>query len=201
MRYLLQALCACALVGTVHSGASAQTPEEAGAPDPELEAPEPSGQAGSDEGGLSPRLRERTRKKWDPSVYDVRDDPRPPIQYTSAPQSSHSKRAPNVGPSVGLALSVVSLVGGLVMVGVGASQAVTSCFFEPCPETPRSSAALIGTGAVLTVGGVIGIAISAMGLSGHSSASFDEKRTRGKAQNERGPRRLRWDGTRSRVVF
>jgi len=110
----------------------------------------------AEEGGLSPRLRKRTQRSWDPSAYDVRGEPRPMVQYPSAPQKPSR---PMLAPGIGLGVSVASFVGGLVMVGVGVSQSFCISFGEPC-ETPRSSPVLIGTGAVLTVGGLIGTIVS-----------------------------------------
>jgi len=51
--------------------ASAQPGEEGTTPEPTLQEPTPSAEPPSKEGGLSPRVRKRTRKQWDPSVYDV----------------------------------------------------------------------------------------------------------------------------------
>jgi len=58
---------------------SAQAGEEAETSAPSLQEPAPSSEAGHEEGGLSPGLRKRTRKKWDPGTYDV-PPPRPATQ-------------------------------------------------------------------------------------------------------------------------
>jgi hypothetical protein len=87
------------------------------------------------------------------------------------------------------------------MVGVGASQAFCVSFGEPC-ETPRSAPVLIGTGAALTVGGLIGTIVSGMALAGHTNmARIDHEPTQGKAQHPRKARRVQWDRSRSQFVF
>lgn len=171
--------------------ASAELAEEGDTPEPSLQESAPTAESSGDEAGLSPRLRERTRKNWDPTAYD--------IHYTSTPKKpgraprAKKKRNPALAPGIALGVSMGAFVGGLVMVGVGASQAFCISLGEPC-ETPRSSAVLIGTGAVLTVGGLVGTIVSAVELS-------DRDRRSAKAPSRRTARRVKWDSGSSRLVF
>ena len=142
------------------------------------------------EGGLSPRLRKRTQRHWDPSAYDVRSDPRPRIQYTSAPQKP---TRPKLAPGIGLGVSIASLVGGVAMMSVGVSQRFCISFGEPC-DTPRSSGVLIGTGAALTVFGLLGTIVSGVAFRDSEGASA-------KAPSQRNARRVQWDPAQSRLVF
>ena len=202
MRRLLGLLFVCALMEASHLSASAQVSEGGAPAESSLDEAATSDDSRDDEGGLSPRLRKRTQRNWDPSTYDVREDPRPGVRYTSVPrESTRRKLPPSAGPSIGLALSVPAFVGGLVMVGVGASQAFCISFGEPC-ETPRSAPVLIGTGAALTVGGLIGTIVSGMELAGHTNmARIDNEATQAKAQHPRKARRVQWDHRRAQFVF
>jgi len=178
-----------ALCGLPES-ATAQLAEEGATPEPNLQEPALSDHSPGDEGGLSPRLRKRTQRNWDPSAYDVRDDPRPRIQYTSAPQKT---ARPKLAPGIGLGVSIASLVGGLAMMSVGVSQRICISFGEPC-YVPSSSSVLIGTGAGLMVGGLIGTIVSSVALK-------DSERARAKTPSQRNARRVQWDPAQSRVVF
>lgn len=172
-------------------GASAHDAERGATPEPSAEGPAGSEDSPADEGGLSPRLRKRTQRNWDPSAYDAQGAPRPSIHYTSAPPRKPAR--PQLAPGIGLGVSIASFVGGLAMVGVGVSQRFCISFGEPC-ETPGSSGVLIGTGAVLSVGGLIGTIASGIALS-------DSERARAKAPKQRNERRVQWELAQSRLVF
>lgn len=182
---MLVALCA------LPQRASAEGVEEGTTPEPDLQEPAQMDGSSDDEGSLSPRLRKRTQRNWDPTAYD--------IHYTSkskkpgrTPRAKKS-RNPALAPGIGLGVSMGCFIGGLAMVGVGASQAFCISFGEPC-ETPRSSPVLIGTGAVLTVGGLIGIIVSGIELR-------NSDRRSSKAPSHRSARRVQWDSGASRLVF
>jgi hypothetical protein len=162
--------------------ATAQLAEEGATPEPNLQEPALSDHSPGDEGGLSPRLRKRTQRNWDPSAYDVQGDPRPSIQYTSAPQKP---TRPKLGPGIGLGISIASLVGGVAMMSVGVSQRFCISFGEPC-DAPRSSGVLIGTGAALTVFGLLGTIVSGVAFRNSEGA-------RAKAPSQRNARRVQWD--------
>ena len=189
MRYLVGFVCVMALVALPQS-ASAQADEEGATSEPNLEEPALSDHSPGDEGGLSPRLRKRTQRNWDPSAYDARGDPRPSIQYTSAPQKT---ARPKLAPGIGLGVSIASLVGGLAMMSVGVSQRICISFGEPC-YVPSSSSVLIGTGAALTVFGIIGTVVSGVAFK-------DSGRARARTPSQRNARRVQWDLETSRVVF
>ncbi|MGB5350881.1 MAG: hypothetical protein WBM96_19455 [Polyangiales bacterium] len=190
MRYFVGFVCVLALAA-VPLSVSAQQKEEGATPEPDQQEPARMDESSDDEGGLSPRLRKRTQRNWDPTAYD--------IHYTSKPEKpgrtprAKKSRNPALAPGIGLGVSMGCFIGGLAMVGVGASQAFCISFGEPC-ETPRSSPALIGTGAVLTVGGLIGIIVSGIELR-------NSDRRGSKAPSHRSARRVQWDSGTSRLVF
>mgnify|MGYP001550608516 FL=1 len=190
MRYVVVLVLAMAFVAAP-LGANAQEADHGTTPEPSVEEPAVSDDSAGNEGGLSPRLRNRTQRNWDPSAYDVSGDSRPIIQYTAAPPKKPAR--PQLAPGIGLGVSIASLVGGLAMVGVGVTQGICISFGEPC-ETPASSSVLIGTGAVLSVGGLIGTIVSGIALS-------DSERAGAKAPKQRNVRRLQWDLGQSRLVF
>jgi hypothetical protein len=189
MRYLIGFVFVVAL-GISPLSATARAGEEGATSEPNLQEPALSDHSPSGEGGLSPRLRKRTQRNWDPSAYDARGDPRPSIQYTSAPQKT---ARPKLAPGIGLGVSIASLVGGLAMMSVGVSQRIFNCFGEPC-YAPSSSSVLIGAGAALTVGGLIGTIVSSVALR-------DSERNRAKAPSQRNARRVQWDPAQSRIMF
>ena len=164
--------------------ASAQAEEAATDSEPTLQEPPPSAEPSRDEGGLSPRVRKRTRQQWDPSVYEV---------PTTSRRETRSH--PALGAGIGLGISVVSLVGGIAMVVVGVSGRICISFGEPCTE-PDWVAPVLGTGAILSVGGLVGIVASsiALGDSDHGRAGLKEPK-HGRA------RRVQWDPGASRLVF
>ena len=185
MAAMLAALC------VLPQSVSAQVAEEGAAPEPTLEEPAPAAESSGEEGGLSPRLHERTRKNWDPSAYEIQYTPRP--KEPSHTSRARKPRNPALAPGIALGVSLVSLGGGLAMVTVGVSQRICISFVEPC-YTPSSSAVLIGTGAALTLGGLVGTIVSSVALR-------DVERRRSKAPNHRAARWVKWDSETSRLVF
>jgi hypothetical protein len=169
-----------------------------------------------EEGGLSPRVRKRTRQKWDPHVYEVPssepateepalqlqlDDaglgvvpppPRTPDGYTLEEAELRVKRA-----KIGFGVSGVAFFAG-VMMGFVAMANRESCFLAwgECPEYPDWVAPVGWTGLTLAMGGLVGMAVSGVML-----------RTRKRDRNwlrqaqRTTPRRVQWDLAQSRVVF
>ena len=190
MRYVVDRVWAWPF-GAAPLAAMATEADHGTTPDPCVVEPDVSDDLAGNEGVLSPRICNRTQRNWDPSAYDVSGDSRPIIQYTAAPPKKPAR--PQLAPGIGLGVSIASLVGGLAMVGVGVTQGICISFGEPC-ETPASSSVLIGTGAVLSVGGLIGTIVSGIALS-------DSERAGAKAPKQRNVRRLQWDLGQSRLVF
>jgi len=65
---------------------------------------------------------------------------------------------------IGLVVSAVAMTGGIAMVAVAGSNATWVCVFE-CEPTPAWVGPVGGTGAVLMVGGLVGMILSAVRLS------------------------------------
>jgi len=161
---------------TLPQSASAQPGEEATTPEPTLQEPTPSAESSSKEGGLSPRVRKRTRKQWDPSVYDVQP---------------YSRQAPGIG----LGISLAAFGGGIAMAAIGTSELICISFGEPCSR-PAWAAPVLGTGVLLMIGGLAGTIASSIELArttGHRTSSM--------APNHRKGRRAKWDSKTSRLVF
>jgi len=89
MRCVLRFVLALAFVASPLS-VGAQEGEEGMTPKPSAEEPALSDHSPGDEGGLSPRLRKRTQRNWDPSTYDARGDPRPTIIHLRATKETCS---------------------------------------------------------------------------------------------------------------
>lgn len=174
---------------------SAQADEEAETSEPSLQQPAPSSEAADDEGGLSPGLRKRTRKKWDPGTYDVQP---PGTEFALIP-SQPPKRGLNARQraGIGLGVSIIAFGAGIGMGMAALGGAICINFGEPEPCSRPNWVAPVGiTGALLSVGGVIGMAVSGTELR-HSKHDQDSMR----ATPHRTPHRAHWDLARSRLVF
>ena len=173
--------------------ASAQPGEEGTTPEPTLEEPAPSAEPSSEEGGLSPRVRKRTRKQWDPSVYDVQPTSK---RKTRRPTSRQKPpKNPKQAPGIGLGISLAAFGGGIAMAAIGTSELICISFGEPCSR-PAWAAPVLGTGVLLMIGGLAGIIASSIELArttGHRTSSM--------APNHRKGRRAKWDSKTSRLVF
>jgi hypothetical protein len=173
-----------AALAALPQSASAQAGEEGTTPEPNLQEPTPSAEPSSKEGGLSPRVRKRTRQQWDPNVYDVQ------------PTSKRKTRSrPGLGPGIGLGVSLAALGGGIAMVAIGTSELICISFGDPCSH-PDWAGPVLGTGVVLMIGGFAGIIGSSIAL-----ADTTGHRTSSRAPNHRKGRRAKWDLGTSRVVF
>jgi hypothetical protein len=205
MRYLVGFVCVVALVALPQS-ASAQAGEEGAT----------SSEPAREEGGLSPRVRKRTRQKWDPHVYEVPssepateepalqlqlDDagvgvvpppPRTPDGYTVEEMELRVKRA-----KIGFGVSGVAFFAG-VMMGFVAMANWESCFLAwgECPEDPDWVAPVGWTGLTLAMGGLVGMAVSGVRLAKNKRAREWLRQT-----HYGTPRRAQWDLARSRLVF
>jgi len=94
---------------------------------------------------------------------------------------------------IGLGVSVVAFIGGVVMASAGGVASV--CLWSPC--SPPGWAAPVGiTGAVLIVGGIVGI-----GVSGRKLRRRKRDRDSLRAAHYGKPRRVQWDLAQSRLVF
>jgi len=168
--------------------ASAQPGEEGTTPEPTLQEPTPSAEPPSKEGGLSPRVRKRTRKQWDPSVYDVQPTSK---RKTRRPTSRQKPpKNPKQAPGIGLGISLAAFGGGIAMAAIGTSELICISFGEPC------SAPVLATGVLLMIGGLAGIIASSIEL-----ARTTGHRTSSTAPNHRKGRRAKWDSKTSRLVF
>lgn len=192
--------------------ARAQAGEKVEASEPSLKEPAPSSEAAHEEGGLSPGLRKRTRKKWDPGTYDVppsrpaTQEPALQLELDSAgsdfaiiPPSPPPKRGLDARQraGIGLGVSVVAFGAGVGMGMAALAGSICINFGEPEPCSRPSWVAPVGiTGALLAVGGVIGMAVSGSELrhSRHERGSL-RATTRGLCD------RAQWDVARSRLVF
>ena len=204
MRYLIGLLFGSVL-WVLPLSASAEVGEQ----DPTQEAvlDEPA----SEEGSLSPRLRKRTREKWDPQTYEVRDPPpsteKPELQleldspgagFAVIPPETESRRRGLDARSragIGVGVSVLAFVAGLGMVGAGASNSFCISLGEPC-STPSWATPVAAVGGLFVVGGIIGIGVSASQLRKHDPGR-DSSRERHHAK----PRGVGWDLAKSRLVF
>ena len=181
---------------TLPQSASAQLDEEATTPEPNLQEPAPSTEAPSNEGGLSPRVRKRTRKQWDPNAYDVQPTSKRKTRGDVRPTSkrkTHSR--PGLGPGIGLGVSLAVFGGGIAMVVIGTSELICISFGDPCSH-PDWAGPVLGTGVVLMIGGIAGIIVSSTEL-----ADSTGHRTSSRAPKHRKERRAKWDSKTSRLVF
>ena len=208
MRYPVGLVCLLAGLVALPLSVSAQVGEEGTTSEENLQESAASSEPAHEQGALSPGLRKRTRKKWDPQTYDVPasrpspeepalqlklDDagvqlvsppPRTPDGYTLEEMDRRVERA-----KIGLGVSA-----GLVLVGVALVLAPAfKCFLG---EWTESCNRLENAGIAVMVGGGLGM-IASGGLLGARKRKLRELR-----QAHYGtPRRVQWDLARSRVVF
>ena len=188
----------------------AQGGEEGATSAPNLQESASSSEPAPEEGGLSPRIRKRTRKKWDPQTYDVpasrpsSEEPALQLELDSAgagftliPPSQPSKRVLDARrrAGIGVGVSVVAFVAGLGMVGAAAAGSCFISFEEPC-SSPSWVAPVGITGAFLAVGGIVGMAVS-----GSEMRNAERDRDSLRKAHYGTPRRVQWDLAQSRLVF
>ena len=177
MRYLFGFLCVCAL-GVVTQSASAQDAEQRATSEPNLEEPAPSSEPSDEEGGLSPRVRERTRQQWDPDAYDL----------PSASKGQAHRRQGMHPAGIGFLTTTGVTVVGAVLVGVGMTR--------PSTGDLNRDIAPVAAGAVLMMVGGVGMIIS--------GAIWGRRTRQGRRLTEAHygrPQRVQWDLAESRLVF
>ena len=191
---------------------SAQAGGEDATLEPNLEEPAAPSEPAGEEGGLSPRLRKRTRQKWDPGTYDVppsRPSPEEPALqleldsagggFTLIPASQRPKRELDARQraGIGLGVSLVALGAGIGMATAAVGGSFSACILEPEPcYSPRWVAPVGITGGLLAVGGFVGIAVSVHELRKHQRA-----RNGSRHAHFGTPHRVQWDVARSQLVF
>jgi hypothetical protein len=122
------------------------------------------------------------------------------------------------GARIGFGVSVGAFVGGLVMMGVALPNATLVCVFE-CEPTPDWVGPVGGIGAILAVGGLVGMIVSGITLGRSQKEprrlepmSPDDLTGAKLRQRQRElrnlreahygtPRRVQWDPAQSRLVF
>jgi hypothetical protein len=183
MRYLFGFLCVCAMVWTSPENASAQDAEEAATPEPSLQ--EPSSEPASEGPALQLKL--------DSAGVDV--VPSPPRTVDGYTLEEMERRVRRAG--IGLGVSGGVLFAGVVMGAIALSEAAPFfCILEACPPTADWAAPVGWTGALLTVGGLLGM------ISFGTERGRRKRKLRELQEAHYGrPHRVQWDLARSRVVF
>lgn len=210
MLWLIRAACALALLVSPLS-VGADSGEEGAAQELDLEGSAVASEMGAEEGGLSPRLRKRTRKKWDPQTYEVREPPpsteKPELQleldspgagFAVIPPATESRRRgldARGRAGIGMGVSVLAFAAGLGMAAAAASQSICISLGEPCSR-PSWVAPVVVSGALLVVGGIIGIGVSASQLRKHPPDRYSSRV--GRHAKRRG---IGWDLASSQLVF
>jgi len=184
MRYLFGFLCVCALVRTSPLSVSAQDAEEGATSEPNLQEPATPSEPAPEEPALQLQL--------DAAGVDVAPSPLPtPDGYTLEEMELRVKRA-----GIGMGVSAGVFLAGVVMGAIALSEATPLVCLLDCPPAPEWVAPVGWTGALLTVGGLIGMIVSGKNLS------RSQRRLRELKEAHYGrPRRVQWDLAKSRVVF
>jgi hypothetical protein len=156
----------------------------------------------SDEGTLSPRVRKRTRQRWDPDTYELRlDSSGLSLSPPPAPRQKTDARLLHYRQGVIVSCLFVGIGG--VLIGFGAvslrkwqeEESLDSSFdFDLFP--PGGTFALLTFGAVAALGGFIGAAVS-----GSKLGARKRKLRELQAAHRGNPPRVQWDLAQSRVVF
>ena len=101
-------------------------------------------------------------------------------------------------PRAGLAVSSIVLGGGAAMMVVGFLNFEDAgiCVYGDCGRTPTWTVAVAVSGALLTIGGLVGIIVSGNRLAERKRELYELKNARSGT-----PRRAQWDLARSRLAF
>jgi hypothetical protein len=199
MRYLVGMMCVLAGLVALPLSASAQTGEEGTISEPNLQElapsfepdPEdlkdsvPSSEPASEEPALQLKLDSA-------GVEVVPSPPRTIDGYTLKEMELRVRRA-----GIGLGVSGGVLLAGVVMGAIALSEAAPFfCIIEACPPTAEWAAPVGWTGALLTLGGLVGMIATGKNLS-------RRKRKLRELQEARygRPHRVQWDLAQSRLVF
>ena len=176
MRYLFGFLSVCALVGTLSESASAQDAQEGTTSELSPQEPAPSSEPAPEEPALQIELDDDSVKLAPGSAR---------VDEADRLEEKMDLRVRRAG--IGLGVSAAVLVGGGVMLGVGAANAniVTG-----------EAVGLFAGGAVLTIGGLVGTIIT-----GRMLAHRKRDRDRFREAHHGTPPRVQWDLARSQLVF
>jgi hypothetical protein len=185
MRYLFGFLCVCAVAATLPLGVGAQDAEEAATAEPGVQDPAPSSEPAPEEPALQLKLDAA-------GVGVVPSPPRTADGYTLEEMELRVRRA-----GIGLGVSGGVLLAGVVMGAIALSEAAPFfCILEACPPTADWAAPVGWTGALLTVGGLLGM------ISFGTERGRRKRKLRELQEAHYGrPHRVQWDLARSRLVF
>lgn len=169
-------------------------------PEARPEAPGPSFEPAQEEGGLSPRLRKRTLRNWDPDTYELRGDSSGMrVSPTTAPRHKTDTRVQRyrqgvIVSSVFIGIGGALIGGGVVVLRKWRREESLDPSWDLFP--PGGTFVLFTLGTVAAIGGLIGAAVSGskLGARRHELRELQEARTKA-------PRRAQWDLARSRLVF
>lgn len=180
--------------------ANAQDAEEGTALEPGLQEPAPSSEPAREEGGLSPRLRKRTRKNWDPDTYELRLDSSgssvspPPAPRRKTDSYVRRYRQGVIVSSLFIGIGGALIGGGVVVLRNWQQEQSLDPSWDLFP--PGGTYVLFTLGTVAALGGLIGAAVSGSKL-GARKRKLRELQEAGYTT----PRRVQWDHARSRLVF
>jgi hypothetical protein len=165
--------------------ASAQSGEEGATSEPNVQEPAPSSEPAPEEPALQLKLDSA-------GVEVVPSPPRTVDGYTLEEMDVRVRRA-----GIGLGVSGGVLLAGVVMGAIALSEAAPFfCILEACPPTAEWAAPVGWTGALLTVGGLLG-----MISFGIERGRRQQKQRELQDAHYRRSRRVQWDLAQSRVVF
>jgi len=154
----------------------------------------------SDEGTLGPRLRKRTRQRWDPDTYELRlDSSGLSLSPPPAPRQKTDARLRQYRQGVIVSSLFVGIGGALIGSGVVVLRKwqEEECLGPSCDLIPPGGTYVLFTlGTVAAFGGLIGAAVS----GGRLGARKRELREL-QAAHRGNPPRVHWDLARSRLVF
>ncbi len=199
MRYVVGFVLVLTL-GASPRSVSAQAGEESTTSEPNLQESAPPAEEAHEEGGLSPRLRKRTRQKWDPDTYKLRLDSSglslspPPVPRRKTDARLRQYRQGLIVSSLSLGIGG-ALIGSGVVVLRNWNEEQSQ---EPMPELvpPAGTYVLFSLGIVAALGGLIGAAISGSKLGARKRELRELQ-----AARRRNPAGVSWDPAQSRLVF
>lgn len=169
-------------------------------PEPSPEAPGHSSEPAREEGGLSPRLRKRTQRNWDPDTYELRLDssgmsvsPPPAPRHKTDPRVQQYRKGVIVS-SLSIGIGGALIGGGVVVLRKWQREESLDPSWDLVP--PGGTFVLFTLGTVAAIGGLIGAAVSGSKLGARKQKLRELQEARTKT-----PRRGQWDLARSRLVF
>lgn len=199
MRYFAGFVLALALM-PLPLAASAQDADVAATSQHKPEESTLSDEQVSDEGTLSPRVRKRTRQRWDPDTYELRLDssglslspPPVPRQKTDARLRRYKEGVIVSSLFVGIGGALIG--SGVVVLRKWQEEESLDPSWDLFP--PAGTYVLFTFGAVAALGGLIGAAVSGSKLGAR------KRKLRERQAAHRGkPPRVQWNLAQSRLVF